>query len=62
MNILTRALRVVCHLQVLKLENCGLSGRAIIMLGIDRVTIFSYALEYCVLYCIYNIIMLFAIC
>ncbi|KAG5322514.1 PPR37 phosphatase, partial [Pseudoatta argentina] len=32
MNTLTRALRVVCHLQILKLENCGLSGRAIIML------------------------------
>lgn len=32
MNILSRALRVVCHLHVLKLENCELSGRAIITL------------------------------
>lgn len=32
MNILSRALRLVCHLHVLKLENCGLSGRSIITL------------------------------
>ncbi|XP_067206037.1 serine-rich adhesin for platelets [Linepithema humile] len=32
MNILSRALRLVCHLHVLKLENCGLSGRAFIIL------------------------------
>lgn len=50
MNILTRALRTVCHLQILKLENCGLSGRAVIMLGIYRVTIFFYALENCFLH------------
>ena len=34
MNILSRTLRLVCHLHVLKLENCGLSGRSIAMLGI----------------------------
>ncbi|XP_072767664.1 uncharacterized protein [Anoplolepis gracilipes] len=32
MNILSRALRLVGHLHVLKLENCGLSGRAIVIL------------------------------
>lgn len=32
MNIVSRALRLVCHLHVLKLENCGLSGRSIITL------------------------------
>nr|XP_034190387.1 uncharacterized protein LOC117608843 isoform X1 [Osmia lignaria] len=32
MNILSRALPLVCHLHVLKLENCGLSGRCIITL------------------------------
>ncbi|XP_029178207.1 uncharacterized protein LOC114945991 [Nylanderia fulva] len=32
MNILSRALRLVSHLHVLKLENCGLSGRAIVIL------------------------------
>ncbi|XP_066587726.1 uncharacterized protein [Prorops nasuta] len=32
MNILSRAIRLVCHLNVLKLENCGLSGRSIVML------------------------------
>ncbi|KMR00327.1 leucine-rich repeat-containing protein 68 [Lasius niger] len=32
MNILSRALRLVCHLHVLKLENCGLSGRAVVIL------------------------------
>ncbi|XP_054006910.1 uncharacterized protein LOC128891449 isoform X1 [Hylaeus anthracinus] len=32
MNILSRALRVVCHLHVLNLENCGLSGRSIVTL------------------------------
>ncbi|XP_033320438.1 uncharacterized protein LOC117217165 isoform X1 [Bombus bifarius] len=32
MNILSRALRLVCHLHVLKLENCGLSGRSIVTL------------------------------
>ncbi|XP_076640320.1 uncharacterized protein LOC143351997 isoform X2 [Colletes latitarsis] len=32
MNILSRALRVVCHLHVLNLENCGLSGGSIITL------------------------------
>ena len=32
MNILSRTLRLVCHLHVLKLENCGLSGRSIAML------------------------------
>ncbi|XP_029676053.1 uncharacterized protein LOC115243314 [Formica exsecta] len=32
MNILSRALRLACHLHVLKLENCGLSGRAIVIL------------------------------
>nr|XP_050856467.1 uncharacterized protein LOC127066621 isoform X1 [Vespula vulgaris] len=32
MNILSRALRLVYHLHVLKLENCGLSGRPIVIL------------------------------
>nr|XP_033337483.1 uncharacterized protein LOC117226846 [Megalopta genalis] len=32
MNILSRALRLICHLHVLKLENCGLSGRCIVTL------------------------------
>ncbi|XP_076243711.1 uncharacterized protein LOC143184960 [Calliopsis andreniformis] len=32
MNILSRALRLVCHLHILKLENCGLSGRSIVTL------------------------------
>ncbi|KAG7208742.1 hypothetical protein KM043_014938 [Ampulex compressa] len=32
MTILSRTLRLVCHLHVLKLENCGLSGRAIVIL------------------------------
>ncbi|CAK9834568.1 Protein phosphatase 1 regulatory subunit 37 [Anthophora retusa] len=32
MNILSRALRLVCHLHVLKLENCGLSGTLIVTL------------------------------
>ncbi|XP_076298241.1 uncharacterized protein LOC143217633 [Lasioglossum baleicum] len=31
-NILSRALRLICHLHVLKLENCGLSGRCIVTL------------------------------
>lgn len=34
MNILSRALRLICHLHVLKLENCGLTGRSIVTLGI----------------------------
>lgn len=34
MNILGRALRLICHLHVLKLENCGLTGRSIVTLGI----------------------------
>lgn len=50
MNILSRALRLVCHLHVLKLENCGLSGRAIVILGIYLVTIFFYALECTILH------------
>lgn len=32
MNILSRALRLVYHLHILKLENCGLSGRPIVIL------------------------------
>lgn len=32
MNILSRALRLICHLHVLKLENCGLTGRSIVTL------------------------------
>ncbi|XP_046825169.1 uncharacterized protein LOC124426929 isoform X2 [Vespa crabro] len=32
MNILSRAIRLVYHLHVLKLENCGLSGRPIVIL------------------------------
>ncbi|XP_076652781.1 uncharacterized protein LOC143359034 isoform X2 [Halictus rubicundus] len=31
-SILSRALRLICHLHVLKLENCGLSGRCIVTL------------------------------
>ncbi|KAF3425993.1 hypothetical protein E2986_11981 [Frieseomelitta varia] len=37
MNILSRALRLVCHLHVLKLENCGLSGRSIITLVFTKI-------------------------
>lgn len=33
MPILSRSLRITTHLQVLKLENCKLSGRPIIILG-----------------------------
>ncbi|XP_015428691.1 PREDICTED: uncharacterized protein LOC107185512 [Dufourea novaeangliae] len=32
MNILSRALRLICNLHVLKLENCGLSGRSTVTL------------------------------